>query len=313
MIVFEGLETVRHPFEKSTVAIGAFDGIHAGHQAIIRTAVSDAHAHSRPAIVLTFDRHPAEVLRPERAPEYLTTPAQRVRYIEQLNIDVLIVARFDMAMAHQTPGEFVQHVLKDLLGAKAVVVGTDFRFGQNRAGDVPFLQRVSAGMGFKVTALAPVVVGDRPASSTRIRELLQIGDIPAAEQALGHPFLLAGRVVKGNQLGRELGFPTANLERSWRQVVPKSGIYAVSVFLDDGREITGASSIGTRPTVDADGALTIETYLLDFDEDIYGRDMEIRFLKYLRPEGKFDSLDALKVQIVADVAEVRSIVKSREK
>ena len=286
MIVFEGLETVRKPFDKSTVAIGAFDGIHAGHQAIIRTAVSDARAHRRPAIVFTFDRHPAEILRPERAPEYLTTPAQRVRYIEQLEVDVLVVARFDLALAHQTPGQFVQHILKDLLGADAVVVGSDFRFGQDRAGDVPYLQSVSAETGFVVTALEPVVVGDRPASSTRIRELLQAGDIPAAEEALGHPYMLAGRVVKGRQLGRELGFPTANLEHSWRQVVPKAGIYAVRALLDDGREIDGACSIGTRPTVDPAGTLTIETYLLDFDEDIYGGEMEIQVLEIPEARGE---------------------------
>jgi riboflavin kinase/FMN adenylyltransferase len=311
MIVFEGLDTVRKPFDKSTVAIGAFDGIHAGHQAIIRTAVSDARAHNRPAIVFTFDRHPAEVLRPDRAPEYLTTPAQRVRYILQLEVDVLVVARFDLALAHQTPGQFVQHILKDLLGAQAVVVGSDFRFGQDRAGDVPYLQSVSEEMGFAVTALDPVVVGERPASSTRIRELLQSGDIREAEEALGHPYLLAGHIVKGMQLGRELGFPTANLERSWRQVVPKAGIYAVRALIDDGREIDGACSIGTRPTIDPAGALTIETYLLDFDEDIYGREMEIRFLQYLRPEAKFDSLDALKAQMTADVKQVRIIAQRR--
>jgi riboflavin kinase/FMN adenylyltransferase len=305
MIVFEGLGTVTKPFTSSTVAIGAFDGIHAGHQAIIRSAVSDAQKHNRTTVVFTFDRHPAEILRPERAPEYLTTPAQRTQLIKDLGADVLVIARFDLALAHLSPTLFVRTILKDLLGAESIVVGSDFRFGQDRAGDVQFLQGVSAELGFAVTALDPVVIGDRPASSTRIRELLQEGDISAAEQALAHPYLLAGQVVKGRQLGRELGFPTANLQRSWRQVVPKDGIYAVRVLLADGREIDGACSIGTRPTIEADGERTIETYLLDFDEDIYGAEMEIRFVKYLRPEVKFDSLDALKSQMAADVEQAR--------
>jgi riboflavin kinase/FMN adenylyltransferase len=224
---------------------------------------------------------------------------------------VLVIARFNLALAHESPPQFVGTILRDLLGAQIVVVGSDFRFGQDRAGDVPYLQSVSTVMGFDVTALQPVVVGDSPASSTRIRELLQAGDIAEAELALAHPYLLSGRVVKGRQLGRELGYPTANLERTWRQVVPKDGIYAIRALLDDGREIDGACSIGTRPTIQEDGEHTIETYLLDFDEDIYGREMEIRFVKYLRPEAKFESLEALKAQIAEDVAEARIIAQRR--
>jgi len=310
MIVFEGIETVRQPFERSTVAIGAFDGIHAGHQAIIRAAVSDARKHARPAIVFTFDRHPAEILRPDRAPDYLTTPGQRAKLIEQLEADVLVVAKFDLALAHESPEQFVGTILQNLLGAEKVVVGSDFRFGHNRAGDVPYLQSVSAEMGFEVTALDPVMIGGMPASSTRIRDLLQAGDMGAAELALAHPYLLAGCVVKGKQLGRQLGYPTANLERSWRQVVPKNGIYAVTAALDDGKVIDGACSIGTRPTIEDCGARTIETYLLDFDEDIYGREMELRFVKYLRPEARFDSLADLKTQMALDVEQVRVLAQS---
>lgn len=305
--VFEGLETIPQAFPESTVAIGAFDGIHVGHQAIIRAAVADAHTHKRPALVFTFDRHPADLLRPERAPDYLTTPRQRNRLIAALDVDALVVARFDTALSQLSPETFLRTILKDLLGAKAIVVGRDFRFGKERAGDVAYLERVQAEFGFTLHPLAPVLIGNSPASSTRIRELLQNAEIEEAETVLGHPYLLAGRVVTGQKLGRTLGFPTANLERTGRQVVPKDGIYAVQAHLQDGRIVGGACSIGNRPTIDGAGR-SIETYLLDFDADLYGQEMELRFVRYLRQEAKFDSLEALKAQMAADIAQVRAVL-----
>jgi riboflavin kinase/FMN adenylyltransferase len=166
-------------------------------------------------------------------------------------------------------------------------------------------------LNLEVLSLAPVMFDGAAISSTRIREALQEGDIFAAEQALAHPYLLAGRVVAGRKLGRELGYPTANIERTWRQVVPKDGIYAVQALLDDGREIDGACSIGSRPTVEIHGERTIETYLLDFEEELYGREMELRFAEYLRPEVKFDSLGDLKAQIAIDVEQTRFIAQRR--
>ncbi|MCW3096639.1 MAG: adenylyltransferase/riboflavin kinase [Chthonomonadaceae bacterium] len=308
MNVFEGLETLPQPYIASSLAIGTFDGVHIGHQAIIRTAVEDAHAHGRPAIVLTFDRHPSELLAPDRVPGLLTTPNQRNAYISALGADSLVILRFDQALSQLPPNAFLQSIVKDQLGAQAIVVGVDFCFGKGRAGDVAYLTAAQAEFGFTLHALQPVMVGDLPASSTRIRERLRAGDIAGAETLLNHPFLLAGTVVGGQKLGRTLGYPTANLQLATRQVVPADGIYAVQAILDDGQVVGGACSIGNRPTIEGAGR-AIETYLLDFSADIYGRGMELRFVKRLREELKFDSLDALKVQMALDVRAAHAALK----
>lgn len=308
MNVFEGLETLPQPYTSSSLAIGTFDGVHAGHQAIIRVAVEDAHAQGRPALVLTFDRHPSELLAPDRVPGLLTTPDQRNHFIAELGADALVVLRFDHSLAQLTPDLFLQSIVKDRLGAKAIVVGANFCFGKGRAGDVTYLYEAQIEFAFVLHALEPVLIGGYPASSTRIRERIRAGDIAEAETLLDHPFLLAGRVVEGRRLGRELGYPTANLALSDRQVVPADGIYAVRATLDDGTIFDGACSIGNRPTIEGAGR-SIETYLLDFAADIYGRGMEIRFVKRLRDELKFSSLEALKAQIALDVEAARTALE----
>src|SRR5579871_2911133 len=215
MKVLEGLETITTPYAHSVVAIGTFDGIHVGHQAIIRTAVAEAHKQGRPALVFTFDRHPAELIAPERAPGYLTTPAQRNRLIASLGADCLVIARFDRSLSEKSPEAFVREILKGLLGAEEIVVGTNFFFGKGRAGDVSWLERHQATFRYKLKALEPVFVGNSSASSSRVRECLQAGDVAEAETVLGHPYLLAGTVVEGQKLGRTLGYPTANLALSY--------------------------------------------------------------------------------------------------
>jgi len=304
MNVFDGLGTLTDPITSSTVAIGVFDGIHVGHQAIIKEAVADAHSHDRRAVVFTFDRHPAELLAPDRAPDYLATPEQRSQLIADLGVDDLVVAAFDRALAGLSPEEFVDHILHDKLGAKTIVVGVDFAFGRNRSGNVAYLEDAQRRYGYTLRPLKPVTVSGAPASSTRVRELLKSGAIDEAEQVLGHGYWLAGTVVEGQKLGRQLGYPTANLARTCRQVVPLDGIYAVWARLADGKTVAGACSVGDRPTIEGAGR-SIETYLLDFDEDLYGQPIEIRFVKRLRAEEKFDSLDALKAQMAKDVEAAR--------
>ncbi|MCX6380352.1 MAG: bifunctional riboflavin kinase/FAD synthetase [Armatimonadetes bacterium] len=307
MNVIYGLSAITQAFPASTVAIGTFDGVHIGHQAIVRTAIEDAQRHQRPALIFTFDRHPAELIAPERVPGYLTTPSQRIRLLSELNPSSVIIAHFDMALSQLSPDDFVQGILKEKLNAQAIVVGKNFLFGQGRSGDVAYLERERERFGYRLYDLDAVEADGEPASSTRIRELLRQGEIAQAERILGHPYYLAGEVVKGQQLGRTLGFPTANLSLEVRQVVPLDGIYAVQVTLGDGRVLNGACSIGNRPTIE-DAGHSIETYLLDFDEDIYGRKMEIRFVKRLREERKYDSLDALVGQIERDVSQAREIL-----
>jgi riboflavin kinase/FMN adenylyltransferase len=312
MKLVEGLEAVQTPFDRSSVAIGTFDGVHLGHQAIIRRAVEDGRAHDRPSLVFTFDRHPLELLRPEAAPELLTTPEQRNALIAELGVDALIVARFDLTLANLSPDAFLADILKGLLGAEAIVEGANFSFGKDRAGDVAYLQHAQEAYRFTLHALEPVVVEGAPVSSTRIRERLRSGEIAAAERLLGHPYELVGQVIGGQKLGRTLGYPTANLALSYRQIAPADGIYAVTVRLDDGRELGGACSIGNRPTIEGAGR-SIETYLFqrdgdDFHEDLYGRGMAIRFVRRLRAEEKFDSLQALVAQMARDVTEARNLL-----
>ncbi len=311
MKVFEGLETLPQPYTASSLAVGTFDGVHIGHQTIVRAAVEDARAHGRPALVLTFDRHPAELLAPDRVPGLLTTPDQRNRLLAELGADGLVILRFDRSLAQLTPDVFLQSIVKDKLGAQAIIVGANFCFGKGRAGDVTYLAEAQAEFQFVLHSLQPVLVGDLPASSTRIRERLRAGDIAEAETLLNHPFLLAGTVVEGQKLGRTLGYPTANLALTCRQVVPADGIYAVRTILDDGQIFGGACSIGSRPTIEGAGR-SIETYLLDFSADIYGRGMEIRFVKRLRDELKYDSLDALTAQIALDVTMARTVLEAAE-
>lgn len=307
MKLFEGLESLTTPFRSSTVAIGTFDGIHVGHQAIIRTAVADAAAHDRPSLVFTFDRHPADLLAPDRAPDYLTTPDQRNRYVADLGVDALIVARFTHELAALSPRAFLEQILQASLGARTIVVGENFVFGHNRTGNAAFLESEQQRYSYSLIALKPVMVGGAPASSTRVRDLLRVGDVREAEQVLGHPYWLAGTVEQGQKLGRKLGYPTANLALTCRQVVPPDGIYVVRARLEDHRVIDGACSIGNRPTV-AGAGRSIETYLFDFDEDLYGSAMEIRFVRRLRDELKFASLDALTEQMARDVQQAREIL-----
>jgi riboflavin kinase/FMN adenylyltransferase len=310
MRIFTGLETVTKYAQSTTVAIGSFDGVHLGHQALIRRAAVDAQRNGRPLVVFTFDRHPAELLRPDVAPERITTAAQRAELIGSLGADDLVIARFDPALAEMDREMFLQSVLKDTLFASAIVEGKDFCFGRNRAGDLEYLRSQQKRLAYIVEALDPVEVDSVPVSSSRIRERIATGDIAGAEKLLGHPYLFKGTVVRGQQLGRQLGYPTANLSRHERQIVPADGIYAVLVRCQDGRVVQGACSIGWRPTVEGAGR-SIEIYLLDFNEDLYDQELEVRFKKRLREELKFASLDELKVQIEADVILTRQVLSSQ--
>jgi riboflavin kinase / FMN adenylyltransferase len=306
MNVYNGLDALQEPFRRSTVAIGTFDGVHLGHQAVIQTATEDARQNNRRAVVFTFDRHPAELLAPDRVPGYLTTPAQRIPLIAAQGTEELVIVHFDSALAGLTAEEFVRMILKERLGAEAIVIGDDFHFGKNRSGNAEYLHSVQESFGFQLSVHAPVLLDGVPVHSSQIRALIREGKVSDAERLLGHPFLLSGRVVQGQQLGRTLGYPTANLALTVNQVVPADGIYAVEAILDDGRTFGGACSIGSRPTI-AGAGRSIETYLFDFNGDIYGRGMELRFLHYLRPEVKFDSLDALVLQMAQDVKQARQI------
>ncbi|MDE2126793.1 MAG: bifunctional riboflavin kinase/FAD synthetase [Armatimonadetes bacterium] len=307
MRVLRSLEEIPAGWSPSTVAVGTFDGIHIGHRAILKAAIADARSHGRQSVAFTFDRHPAELLAPERAPRRITTPDQQRDLIADCGIDWLVVAPFDARFAAQPPQQFIDDVLVNRLRAGSVVVGSGFRFGRDRAGDTALLCSAANARRFVLHALEPVMEMNEPASSSRIRNLLMRGAIGDAEAVLNHAWVLSGTVTRGAQLGRTLGYPTANLLPAARQITPADGIYAAAARLESGEVVAAAASLGARPSVPGAGR-ALEFHLLDFDGDLYGSRLDIRFVRCIRAAKKFDSLEALKGQIGDDAAVCRELL-----
>ncbi|OQW43683.1 MAG: bifunctional riboflavin kinase/FMN adenylyltransferase [Proteobacteria bacterium SG_bin6] len=285
------------------VALGNFDGFHLGHQAVVGRAVARARAEGRPALVATFDPHPVRHFKPDAAPFRLTTLDQRARLFAEAGAQAMVVFQFDAALAALTAEEFVARRLCDLLGAGGVVTGEDFTFGRARGGDVRVLAELGARHGFSVDTVAPVAFEGAPVSSSRIRALLQAGDPRGAARLLTRPFAVQGVVQHGDKLGRTIGYPTANIALG-SYLRPAYGIYAVRARLADGRVLGGAANLGIRPSFDPPKEL-LEAYLFDFSGDLYGETIEVALIDYLRPEARFDSLEALTAQMDADCAEAR--------
>jgi riboflavin kinase / FMN adenylyltransferase len=298
----------------AVVTIGAYDGVHLGHQAVLRLVRELADARGLEAALVTFDRHPAEVVRPESAPRLLTTLEQRLELLDATgDLDLCWVLTFDEARSKEAAEDFVREVLVDGVGARLVVVGADFHFGHRRGGNVPLLERMGAEFGFEVLGLGLVAVeGDAtgvPYSSTRIRELLAKGDVAEAARLLGRPHEVRGVVERGDQRGAEhLGFPTANLTVPERICLPADGVYAGTFVAEDRVEHPAAISVGTRPTFYEDGDVLVEAYVLDFDGDLYGQRVKVRFREWVRGQERFDSTEALVEQMNADVEATRRIL-----
>jgi riboflavin kinase/FMN adenylyltransferase len=289
------------------VSIGVFDGVHLGHRQMLQALFNDAASlGDLPMGAITFDRHPLATIAPERAPELISTPDERLALFEEAGLDFAAVLTFDERMRALPPDEFVRLVLADGLGARLVVVGAGFRFGLNAAGDVDELRRLGDHFGFAVEAIQLLETGSGPISSTLIRRALADGDVGAAAGLLGRPFSRTGRVVAGDHRGAGIGFPTANLEIRPGLVIPGRGVYAAYARIADGR-LPGVVNIGVRPTFDGVRQV-VETHLLDFSGDLYGSDLTLEFVERLRPEQKFDSVAALVDQIGADVDSARSLL-----
>ncbi|QRM48289.1 bifunctional riboflavin kinase/FAD synthetase [Rhizobium sp. BG6] len=311
MTVFHRNET-REPLPAhlrgGVVAVGNFDGVHRGHQSVLERALQIAERRGIPALVLTFEPHPRAVFKPD-APVFRITPAPlRARILEALGFKAVVEYPFDRAFAQRTPEDFVHTVLKDWLGASEVVTGFDFHFGHNREGGPAFLMDAGQKYGFGVTLVdafrdenADVV------SSSNIRELLKGGDVSAAAGMLGYHYTVEAEVIGGEKLGRQLGFPTANM-RLLPEAALKAGIYAVKFRLADGTVHDGVASYGRRPTVTDNGAPLLETYVFDFSGDLYGQICSVSFFGYLRPELKFDGLDPLVEQMNRDKEEARALL-----
>ncbi|KUL35942.1 bifunctional riboflavin kinase/FAD synthetase [Actinoplanes awajinensis] len=307
---WRGLEAVPGGWGRSVVTIGVFDGVHRGHQAIIGHAVKRARDLGLQSVVLTFDPHPAEVVRPGSHPAVLTEPVRKAELIEQLGVDALCVVPFTAAFSQLDPNEFVHDVLVESLHAADVVIGDNFRFGHKAAGDAALLESLGTTFGFTVED-APLVSADGVVfSSTYIRSCVDAGDVRAAAVALGRPHQVAGVVVRGDQRGRELGFPTANLMTHRYAAVPADGVYAA--WLTRSGENAGrwaaSVSIGTNPTFSG-RERRVEAYALDFEGDLYGERVSLDFVAHLREQRTYDSIDPLIAQIRADVEETRVLLR----
>ena len=288
------------------VCIGAFDGLHIGHRALVGQAVARARALGVPAVALSFEPLPREFFAGGASPPRLQLPRMKLGELRTLGVDHVGLLRFNAALAGLSPEDFVQRLLSERLNAREVWVGPDFRFGRARAGNFALLQRMGAELGFAAGTIAPVELDGAPVSSTRIRAALQGGDFATAARLLGKPYSIAGRVVHGKQLGRTLGYPTANL-RFANKTPALRGIYATRVHGVGTQPWPSVSSFGTRPTVDGKEPL-LEAHLFDFDGDLYGRLIEIEFVARLRDEEKFPDLPTLVAQMDRDAAQARHIL-----
>lgn len=291
------------------LTIGNFDGVHIGHQAMLARLRETARAHGIPACALTFEPHPREFFAPDRAPPRLTTLRQKLELLAEEGMERTYVCRFDYKFAQITPEDFVERMLVRGLGVRRLLVGDDFRFGARRAGDFSLLQLHAARLGYAVEAMTSVMLDGERVSSTAVRAALTAGDLGRAARLLGKPYCISGRVVRGDGLGRKLGFPTANVRVQGSAV---GGIFAVEVAGAAQRIVQGVASLGVRPTVKINAAPVLEVYLLDFAGDLYGKRLRVDFLHKFRDEKKFADLDAMTRQIAKDVADARLFFARRE-
>ena len=291
------------------LAIGVFDGVHRGHQAVISTSAEHAKLENSIPVVVTFDPHPMKVLRPSEAPHLLTATQHKIRLIRDLGVQHLLIIKFDKAFAATAPEDFVHQLVTHSKPLREICVGHEWSFGKGRRGNLALLRKLGAQFDFQVVGIPAVTLANgEPVSSTAIRHAVEAGDFGRAADMLGHEYTILGTVVSGERLGKKIGFPTANLSAHSEQF-PPNGVYFAQATLN-GTTYPGVVNLGYRPTVSSSNKAerVLEIHLLDFDHDIYGEDLEIRFVRYLRPEQKFENLDALVRQIELDVQQARKLV-----
>lgn len=289
------------------VTIGSFDGVHRGHQVIINHMVHGAHAAGQLAVVVTFFPHPVVVLKGVQGPIYLTSDEERTRLLADLGVDIVVTLTFDQALASQTAEQFMQN-LCDHLQITRLIVGYDFALGRGRQGDIPTLRTLGEELGYEVEVIAPSEIKGLVISSTRIRQLISQGQVSEATQLLGRWYRLSGKVVHGDGRGRTIGIPTANLSIWPERVIPALGVYATMASIH-GHSIPAVTNIGLRPTFEANAAIPrVEAFLIDYDEDLYGMELQLDFIKFLRPEQRFSSANALIDQIHQDILNAREVL-----
>jgi riboflavin kinase/FMN adenylyltransferase len=307
MLVFPDIADAARSLTASVVTMGNFDGIHLGHQALIIRTVEESRRRNAVSVALTFDPHPLKVLAPARAPRLILTPEDKIELFRDLGIDVVINQRFDASFAGLEAEEFVRRFIVDRLKAKKLWVGSDLRFGRGRKGSVEQLIGWGVELGFEVSMVEPILVNGVRVSSSQIRALIEEGRVDEAHASLGRFHFVSGTVVDGNRRGRGLGFPTANIA-SRTEVIPSDGIYATLFHIGQERWLS-VSSIGVNPTFGA-GPRTLESFILDFDRDIYGESVRVAFLKKIREEEKFADAASLIARIQEDVRRARAVFDS---
>ena len=307
MLLFTGIGEVPPDFGPSAVTIGKFDGVHLGHRGVIAQLASVAADRGLQPVVVTFDRHPLALLRPEVCPEALVSNAQRAALLSETAVAATLVLEFTHELSALEPTDFVGQILRDALDARLVLVGADFRFGHRGAGTIETLRELGDLHGFEVVLLEDVRIDGSRVSSTKIREHLSAGDVRAAAALLGRYPRVRSTVVHGDAIGREIGFPTANLDPAIEGFLPADGVYAAWAWVD-GIRYGAAVSIGNNPTFDGIPARRTEAHLLDANVDAYGTTIEIDFVEHVRPMAKFDGIDTLVAALSADVERIRAML-----
>jgi riboflavin kinase/FMN adenylyltransferase len=311
MAVISDLKNLRHPLRNPVLTIGNFDGVHQGHLALFGMVKERARLIDGQSALITFDPHPIKVIKPGNGPRLITLTEQKLELIEKANIDVVFCIPFTKEFAAISAHDFVQKILVGRIGVREIVVGYDYTFGHNREGDIQFLKKTGGDFGFVVHVVEPVYVGDKLVSSTSIRKLVQEGNFFEARELLGRDYQICGTVVRGkNRGGRLLGFPTANIELI-DELVPKLGVYAVNVMVDN-QTLAGVTNIGFNPTF-GKGPFSVETHILDFDGDLLGKKISVKFIERLRDERPFGSIRDLADQIGRDILSARKLFDSRRK
>ncbi|MCD6505437.1 bifunctional riboflavin kinase/FAD synthetase [Candidatus Poribacteria bacterium] len=290
----------------SAVTFGTFDGVHIGHQAVIGRVVEEGHRCGLLSVVVSFDPHPLRFIAPDKAPSLLTLSAKKLELFEGLGVDVTVLAKLEPQLAEMSPQEFVERILVGKLGAQKVVVGPDCSFGKGRSGNVEVLKEMGGRFGFSVYVVPKKKINGAPISSTRVRNAIKAGDLRLAERMLGRRYSILGRVIKGERIGKKIGYPTANLDTD-DQLLPPKGVYAARVKLD-GKRFNGLLYIGERPTFEG-REMRIEVHILDFNGDIYGRWLEVEFAEAIRGERRFASAEELAGQLAQDERIARRILE----
>jgi riboflavin kinase/FMN adenylyltransferase len=305
MLIFSSLDHTA--VDGAWLTIGSYDGVHRGHQEIIRRLVAEAHVNAAPAVVLTFFPHPSIVLRGTNGPFYLTSPEERAVLLGNLGVDIVIIQQFDRQLANTSARDFVIR-LKDRLGMRRLFVGHDFTLGRNREGNIAALAQLGKELDYQVVTQPPVLLDRQVISSSQIRAALSAGNVTTAHRLLGRPYRISGKIIPGDGRGRTIGIPTANLEIWKEQLLPATGVYVCRAVVNE-KTYGAATNIGVRPTFDgATHIQHVESHLLDFDGDLYGQQLQLDFIGRLRGEQKFPSVQTLIAQIRSDISEARQIL-----